>query len=234
MAYQKMYMVPAEDPAMVNLFKGRLTVDPTLDTAAKLLTRKMEILKNPNTSHGFKKQAIKQIDPDIELYVKKMRQLPASLSVDADPTKLAKSLKDEEGDFVTPVQQKLLKRILSEVTPKREPATPRRTPKRAPKREPTTAPPPLKPSRIPLKIPKKQTSSKSVSWDVFPFAQGEPELDVDGTLNKTLRKMRKITAKYSKTPRAVKILKPAKGWTSWDEKEETEKSFRFRCQKIGV
>ena len=71
MAYQKMYMVPAKDPAMVNLFKGRLTVDPTLDTAAKLLTRKMEILKNPNTSHGFKKQAIKQIDPDIELYVKK-------------------------------------------------------------------------------------------------------------------------------------------------------------------
>ena len=149
MAYQKMYMVPSEDPAMVNLFKGRLTIDPTLDTAAKLLTRKMEILKNPNTSHAFKKQAIKQLDPDIELYVRKMRQLPASLSVDADPTKLAKSLKDEEGDLVTPVQ--LLKRILIEVTPKREPATPRRTPKR----EPTTAPPPLKPSTIPLKIPKK-------------------------------------------------------------------------------
>ena len=77
-----------------------------------------------------------------------------------------------------------------------------------------------------------------MSWDVLPFAQGEPELDVDGTLSKTLRKMRKITAKYSKTPRAVKILKPAKGWTSWDpsgkKKEETEKSFRFRCQKIGV
>ena len=58
-----------------------------------------------------------------------MRQLPASLSVDADPTKL-KSLKDKEGDLVTPVQQKLLKRILSEVTPKREPVTPRRAPKR--------------------------------------------------------------------------------------------------------
>ena len=52
MAYQKMYMVPAEDPAMVNLFKGRLTIDPTLDTAAKLLTRKMEILKNPNTDRS--------------------------------------------------------------------------------------------------------------------------------------------------------------------------------------
>ena len=47
-------MVPAKDPAMVNLFKGRLTVDPTLDTTAKLLTRKMEISKNSNTSHGFK------------------------------------------------------------------------------------------------------------------------------------------------------------------------------------
>ena len=223
MAYQKMYMVPAEDPAMVNLFKGRLTVDPTLDTAAKLLTRKMEILKNPNTSHAFKKQAIKQLDTDIELYVRKIRQLPASLSVDADPTKLAKSLKDEEGDLVTPVQQKLLKRILSEVTPKREPATPRRTPKRASKREPTTAPPPLKPSTIPLKIPKKQTPSKSVSWDVLPFAQGEPELDVDGTLSKTLRKMRKIAAKYSKSPRAVKILKPAKGWTSWDPSGKKKK-----------
>ena len=137
-----------------------------------------------------------------------MRQLPASLSVDGDPTKLVKSLKDEEGDLVTPVQQKLLKRILSEVTPKREPVTPRR----APKREPTTTP--LKPSRIPVKIPKKQTSSKNVSWDELPFAQEGPELDIDGTVNKTLRKMRKIFAKYSKTPRPLKILKPAKGWTS--------------------
>ena len=55
---------------------------------------------------------------NIELYVKKMRQLPAPLSVDADPTKLVKSLKDEGGDLVTPIRQKLLKRILSEVTPK--------------------------------------------------------------------------------------------------------------------
>ena len=47
-----------------------------------------------------------------------MRQLPAPLSVNADPTKLVKSLKDEGGDLVTPIQQKLLKRISSEVTPK--------------------------------------------------------------------------------------------------------------------
>ena len=129
MAYQKMYMVSTKDPAMVNLFKGRFTIDPTLDTTAKLLTRKMEILKNPNTSHSFKKQAIKQIDPDIELYVKKMRQLPALLSVNADPTKLVKSSKDEEGDLVTPIQQKLLKRILSEVAPKENWSHPEEHPK---------------------------------------------------------------------------------------------------------
>ena len=76
---------------MVNLFKGRLTDDPTLDSAVKLMSRKLDISKNPKTSQSFKKQAIKQIDPDIELYIKKSRQLPASLSVNADPTMLAKS-----------------------------------------------------------------------------------------------------------------------------------------------
>lgn len=38
-------MIPAEDPSVVNLFKKRLTGDPALDTAAKLMTRKLEILK---------------------------------------------------------------------------------------------------------------------------------------------------------------------------------------------
>ena len=64
-------------------------------------------------------------------------------------------------------------------------------------------------------------------WDELPFAQEEPELDIDGTLNKTLRKIRKMSAKYSKTPRALKILKPAKGWTSWDpsgKKKKQQKS----------
>ena len=30
-------MIPAEDPAVVNFFKGRLVEDATLDTAAKLV-----------------------------------------------------------------------------------------------------------------------------------------------------------------------------------------------------
>ena len=67
MAFGKIYMVPGEDPNLVNLFKGRLTEDPTLDTAAKLMSRKMDILKNPKTSQSFKKQAIKQIDLSIKL-----------------------------------------------------------------------------------------------------------------------------------------------------------------------
>ena len=186
MAYQKMYMVPAEDPALVNLSKGQLTSDPTLDTAAKLMTRKMEILNNPNTRAAFKKQSIKQLDPDIELYVRKLRQLPAAFSAGADPNKLAEALQDEEGDLVTPIQQKLLKRILSEVTPKR-----------APKREPVTTPR-LKTPRIPLKLPTKQPPSKSVPWDVLPFAKSEPELDVQYILQKSLRKMRKITTTNKK------------------------------------
>lgn len=45
MAFGKIYMVLGEDPNLVNLFKGRLTEDPTLDTAAKLVSRKMDILK---------------------------------------------------------------------------------------------------------------------------------------------------------------------------------------------
>ena len=229
MAYQKMYMVPAEDPALVNLFKGRLTSDPTLDTAAKLLTRKMEILNNPNTSAAFKKQTIKQLDPEIELYVKKMRQFPAAFSAGADPAKLADALKDEEEDLVTPVQQKLLKRILSEVTPKREPViTPRlkktRIPIKKPSKSVTT--PRLKKTRIPIK-----KSSDSVPWDELPYAKREPELDVEDTLRKSLRKVRQISAKYTqKTPQEVKRLKPAEGWTSWDPSGKKKKK---RKRELG-
>ena len=147
-----------------------------------------------------------------------MIQLPASLSVDANPTKLAKSLKDEEGDLVTPVQ--LLKRILSEVTRHTQENTQKRTD------DGTTT------SKTVNNSPQdtQETPSKSVSWDVLPFAQGEPELDVDGTLSKTLRKMRKIAAKYSKTPQAVKILKPAKGWTSWDPSGKKKKKRKSLLQ----
>lgn len=218
---------------MVNLFKGRLTEDPTLDTAAKLVSRKMDILKNPKTSQSFKKQAIKQIDPSIKLYIEKLRQLPASLSVDADATKLAKSLKDEEGDLATPVQQKLLKRILSDVTPKREPVTPRRA-LLIPAKRPAPQPPVIKKE---FKKPKTESSSAAkgsgtipwselpfaeegtdtIPWSELPFAEEGPEPDYEGVVKKTLRQLKK-------TPRYLKQLRPAKGWTSWDPSGKKKKS----------
>ena len=240
MSYQKMYMIPAEDPTMINLFKGRLVEDPTLDTAAKLMSRKMSILKNLKTSQAFKKQAIKQIDPDIELNIKKLRQLPASLSVNADPSKLAKVLEDEEGDLVTPVQQKLLKRIFNQVTLKQEPTTtPRRAPKKefvtpstipfqVPKKEATVTPPVRVPKKEvtatpPVKVPKKP---ENVSWDELTFAEEGPEPDLEGVVSKTLRKI-------WKTPQYVKNLRPAKGWTSWDPTGIRKKKKRSILSSIG-
>ena len=224
MAFEKMYMVLAEDLNLVNIFEGRLSEDPTLDTAAKLMSRKMDILKNPKTGQGFKKRAIKQIDPSIELYIKKLRQLSASLSVDADPAKLEKSLKDEEGDLVTPVQQKLLKRILSDVTPKREPVTPRRVPL-IPVKRPATQTTVIKKES---KNPKTETASTSkdtgtIPWSKLPFTEEGPEPDYEGAVQKTLRRLKK-------TLRYLKQLRPAKGWTSWDPSGKKKKAARKKSK----
>ena len=43
----KMYMIPAAVPQVVNYFKGRWTKYPTLDTAAKFMSRNLGILNNP-------------------------------------------------------------------------------------------------------------------------------------------------------------------------------------------
>lgn len=82
-------------PGVGESFQRTIDQRSYLGYTAKLMTRKMEILNNPNTSATFKKQTIKQLDPDIELYVRKLRQLPAAFSAGADPTKLAEALKDE-------------------------------------------------------------------------------------------------------------------------------------------
>ena len=97
----------------------------------------------------------------------------------ADPTTLAKSRKDEEGDLVTAVKQKLLKRILSQVTPKREPVT---TPRRAPKREPVTPPPTL-----PIKIPKKQPATRSRSCSKENFEKDEKDTAIPQTVETSQR-----------------------------------------------
>lgn len=195
-------MVPAEDPNIVNLFKGRLTEDPTLDTAAKLMSSKFSILKDPKMKSSDKKQAIKQIDPSIKLYIRKLRQLPAPFTSGMDPKQIEKILKDEEEDLGTPVQQKLLKRILSGVTPKKE--------------EERTGPVKrLPPPVIKRQSKKQKTAGPNVSWSELPFVEESPDPDLECTVERALRRLRKSSAS-ARTPYDVRQLRPAKGWTSWD------------------
>lgn len=51
-------MIPAAVPQAVNYFKGRWTKYPTLDTAAKFMSRNLGILNNPKIQNSGKKQAI--------------------------------------------------------------------------------------------------------------------------------------------------------------------------------
>ena len=116
MAYRKMYMIPAEDPKLVEYHKERLTQDPLLDTAAKLSARKTKILRDPRMSASRKKSLVKQLNPRIQSLIKRMRQLPGSSA-----SRLLEEGEDEEEqedeDLVSPVQTKLLRRILKSVTP---------------------------------------------------------------------------------------------------------------------
>ena len=122
MAYRKMYMIPAEDPKLVEYHKERLTQDPLLDTAAKLSARKTKILRDPRMSASRKKSLVKQLNPRIQSLIKRMRQLPGSSA-----SRLLEEGEDEEEqedeDLVSPVQTKLLRRILKSVTPSKSKGT---------------------------------------------------------------------------------------------------------------
>ena len=54
----------------------------------------------------------------MKFYIRKLKQLPTNLSVDADPTKMLEAIKEEEADLSTPVQQKLLKEFRVMSTPR--------------------------------------------------------------------------------------------------------------------
>lgn len=183
MSYEKMFMVPAEDPAAVNFFKQWLVEDPTLTAAAKLMSSKMSILNDTGTAPAFKTAAVKQIDPKVEMYIKRMRQLPTSLLVNADPKELKKALAHEEGDLVTPVQQKLLKRLIhqsKEPRPpvKKEPAS-KQVPAPVVKRTPVTTipvehaatppPPPLLPPSSSVTPPPSPVKKRKSSWEELPI-----------------------------------------------------------------
>ena len=180
-----MFMVPTEDPAAVNFFKQWLIEDPTLTAAAKLMSSKMSILNDTGTASAFKTAAVKQIDPKVEMYIKRMRQLPTSLLVNADPKELKKALAHEEGDLVTPVQQKLLKRLIhqsKEPRPpvKKEPAS-KQVPAPVVKRTPVTTipvehaatppPPPLLPPPSSVTPPPSPVKKRKSSWEELPISK---------------------------------------------------------------
>lgn len=47
-------MIPAEDPKMVDFFKGQIAEDPTLKSAATLSPKKLRILRDPKISSAEK------------------------------------------------------------------------------------------------------------------------------------------------------------------------------------
>lgn len=108
------------------------------------------------------------------MYIKKAT--PSCLSRGADPELLEKILKEEDEDLVTPVQQKLLKRILSGVTPKKqEPLTIKKRP----------APP--KPPRS----KKQNTTGPFIPWSELPFFEGGDTPDLESVIGRTSRRLRK-------------------------------------------
>ena len=217
-----MYMVPAEDPSMVDFFKGRLTEDPLLQSAATLSARKLRILKDPAMSTARKRSMVQQLNPKINSLIRRMRQLPSgfsSLGKSGDPGDEI----EEEEDLVTPVQQKLLQRILKNVTPLKKGK------KRADpifKEEEVT---PIKPTGKRKKISKKKLSQQLPFWgeEEIPRPPATTPRELEESLNRALRKQRKREEEKRPTPLAVRRLRTSQGWEPWDPKERTKKRLSY-------
>lgn len=134
--------------------------------------------------------------------------MPAGVSSGAE---LDEDQLKEEEDLVTPVQQKLLQCILRSVTPKQEKkflegikreAEQEETPKRG----------------------KRQRIKRKTLQSELPFYEEGPPLDLEGILDRTIRRKRVERA----TPRAVRELRPARGWESWEPRGgKTRKKLSF-------
>lgn len=56
-----MYLVPAENPEVVNWYKSKFTEDPILDTAATLAAKQRRILTDPKMHSAKKVSLIREI-----------------------------------------------------------------------------------------------------------------------------------------------------------------------------
>lgn len=75
-------------------------------------------------------------------------------------------------------------------------------------------------SLLSKKDQKKQKTN--VSWNELPFAEESPEPDLEGSVQRALRRLRKSSA-TARTPYDIRQLRPAKGWTSWDPSGKRKK-----------
>ena len=205
-----MYVVPAEDPSMIDFFKGKLTEDPLLQSAATLSAKKWRILKDPSMNTARKRSLVQQLNPKINSLIRRMRQLPAGFSSIGKSGDLPSDEIEEEEDLVTPVQQKLLQRILKNVNPLKRGKI---------------ADPILKEEEVtPIKPRKRKKISKKKLSQQLPFYGEElPRPDYKETVDRTLRKLRKKSA----TPLAASRLRTTQGWESWDPKQRTKKRLTY-------
>ena len=177
--------------------------------------KKLRILKDPSMSAALKKSLVHQLDPKINSLIRRMHQLPSGFSAlgkngDEAGDEIEIEIEEEE-DLVTPVQQKLLQRILKNVTPlKRGKVDP------IFKEEEVT---PIKPRR------RKKISKKKLAEQLPFYGEDLPKSDINTSIARTFQRLRKRTA--ATTPLAVRRLRAAQGWESWDSKERTKRKLSY-------
>lgn len=66
-----MFIIPAEDPKMIDFFKGQIAEDLTLYSAAMLSAKKLRILKDHKISSAEKRSLVKERNPRIQSLIKK-------------------------------------------------------------------------------------------------------------------------------------------------------------------
>ena len=116
---------------------------------------------------------------------------------------------------------------MGDVTPKGEPVTPARKRGRTPSV-------PIKREAKKPKTTKTSTAaegtSTTVPWSELPFPEEEPGPDLEGTLQRTLRRLR-TTPHVKLTPRDLRQLRPAKGWTGRDPSGKKKKEARKKASE---
>ena len=208
--FQKMMMVPVDDPQTVDWFKGQLQDDPVLTQAAKLATRQKKILDNPRMKPAEKTNRLQQLEIPFRKLLKRLRGLPRIGASAADDDE---DDDDDEGDLVTTREQKLLSTILKGVTPKRK------------EKRPSATPPPTTPATTTPKKPPKRRITRTQAAKQLPFFK-EEDIPFGEPLSAE-RVLRRARKRVKRTPLAQSRIRTAPGWQDWDQ-QGVRKRLRFQ------